>query len=181
MRGVGNLQLYYGIFLTLELNGLITLTSRAAQEHVAVAHILEHNGTIILWMKSFFHICMFCICYVYIFVYTVVTICAMDAFFRFSVQNYVFFPYLPNLLAGKVINISILPCFYGISSHINDSNRHHHDSSHLTDSIAGHPHEQGENGSSEESHNHETRNFVLLVKQYFFSCFIGYFSLERYY
>ena len=105
---------FTGIFLTLELNGLITLTSRAAQEHVAVAHILEHNGTIILWMKSFFHICMFCICYVYIFVYTVVTICAMVAFFRFSVQNYVFFPYLPNLLAGKVINISILPCFYGI-------------------------------------------------------------------
>ena len=54
VRGVRDFQLYYGVFLTFEHNGVVCLAGRTAQEHVAIAHVLEHNGTIILGMKSFF-------------------------------------------------------------------------------------------------------------------------------
>lgn len=55
VRTAGDFQLHYGILLTLEDYGVSGLASGAAQEHVAVAHVLEHNRAIILWMKSFFH------------------------------------------------------------------------------------------------------------------------------
>ena len=55
VRSVGDFQLNERIGLTFELDGLVGLAGRAAEEHVTVAHVLEHNGTVILWMKSFFH------------------------------------------------------------------------------------------------------------------------------
>jgi hypothetical protein len=56
VRGVRDFQLNYRISLALELNGIVGLASRAAQEHIAVAHVLEHNSTIVFGMNALFHI-----------------------------------------------------------------------------------------------------------------------------
>ena len=55
VRGVTDFQLVEGIGLAFELNSFSSLGGRTAQEHVAIAHVLEYNGTIILGMKSLFH------------------------------------------------------------------------------------------------------------------------------
>ena len=74
-----------------------------------------------------------------------------------------FFHLPAKSFGGKCYKINKLPRFYGIGSHINNTYRHYHDCSHLSDCIAGESHQQGEDGSAEESHNHQARYFVLLV------------------
>ena len=59
VRGATDFQLYYGVSLALEFHGFGGFTSRAAQEHVAVAHVLEDNGTVVLGMNTFLHIFLF--------------------------------------------------------------------------------------------------------------------------
>jgi hypothetical protein len=59
VRGVTDFQLDQGIGLALKLDCLGALCCRAAQEHIAVAHVLEHYGAIVVWMDSFFHFLVF--------------------------------------------------------------------------------------------------------------------------
>ena len=59
MRGVGDFQLDEGISLTFELNGLASLASRAAEEHIAVTHVLEHYRAIVCGMMILFHFFIF--------------------------------------------------------------------------------------------------------------------------
>jgi hypothetical protein len=59
VRGVTDFQLNHGISLAFEFNCVRALSSRAAQEHIAVAHVLEHYGAIVFGMDSFFHF-LFC-------------------------------------------------------------------------------------------------------------------------
>lgn len=55
VRGAGDFELYYGVFLAFEDDGVSGLASAAAEEHVAIAHILEYNGTIVFGMDTLFH------------------------------------------------------------------------------------------------------------------------------
>ena len=55
VRGAGDFEFDDGIGFAFELHGVIGLGGGAAQEHVAVAHVLEHNGTIVVGMNTLFH------------------------------------------------------------------------------------------------------------------------------
>ena len=66
VRGAADLQLYYGISLALEFHCLSGLASGTAQEHVTIAHILEHNGTIVLGMNTLFHIFLLFTLFLYV-------------------------------------------------------------------------------------------------------------------
>ena len=59
VRGVTDFQLDYWISLAFELDCLRSLCSATAEEHVAIAHVLEHNGTIVFGMQSFLHFSIF--------------------------------------------------------------------------------------------------------------------------
>ena len=45
-----------GIGFAFKLNGVVGFASGARKEHVAVAHVFEHNGAIVFGMNAFFHI-----------------------------------------------------------------------------------------------------------------------------
>ena len=53
--------------------------------------------------------------------------------------------------------------FIDIGKEIDDTDGHHDDGTCLADSIAGKAHQQREDSTSEESHDHQTAHFVLLV------------------
>ena len=55
VRGVTDFQLDQGISFAFKLNCVVALSGRAAQEHIAVAHVLEHYGTIVVGMNTLFH------------------------------------------------------------------------------------------------------------------------------
>ena len=55
VRTAGDFQLHEGISFALELDGFTGLASGTAQEHIAVAHVLEHYGAIVFGMKILFH------------------------------------------------------------------------------------------------------------------------------
>ena len=55
MRRARDFQLYYGIGFAFELNGVVGLTSGTGEEHIAIAHVLEDNGAVVLGVDSFFH------------------------------------------------------------------------------------------------------------------------------
>ena len=59
VRGVTDFELVEGISFAFELDGVVCLCRRAAEEHIAVAHVLEHYGAIVFGMKSFFHFVLF--------------------------------------------------------------------------------------------------------------------------
>ena len=56
VRGAGDFQLDEGISLAFELNGLVGLASGAAEEHIAIAHVLEHDGAIVFGMDVLLHV-----------------------------------------------------------------------------------------------------------------------------
>ena len=41
-----------------EFYGVISLCGRTRKEHIAVGHVLEHDGAIVFWMNTFFHFCL---------------------------------------------------------------------------------------------------------------------------
>ena len=55
VRAAGDLELHYGVFLAFEFHGLRGLGGGTAQEHVAIAHVLEHDGAIVVGMDTLFH------------------------------------------------------------------------------------------------------------------------------
>ena len=55
VRGAGDFYFYHWVSLAFELYGVISLCSRLRKEHIAVGHVLEHDGAIVFWMNSFFH------------------------------------------------------------------------------------------------------------------------------
>ena len=44
VRGTGDFDFYHWVSFAFEF-----------QEHIAVGHVLEHDGAIVFWMNSFFH------------------------------------------------------------------------------------------------------------------------------
>ena len=55
VRAGGDFELHYGISLAFELHGVVRLGGGAAQEHVAITHVLEHDGAIVVGMNTLFH------------------------------------------------------------------------------------------------------------------------------
>ena len=60
VRGVTDFQLDYWISLAFELDCLRSLCSATAEEHVAIAHVLEHYRTVVFGMNTFLHCFLFC-------------------------------------------------------------------------------------------------------------------------
>ena len=56
VRSVTDFELEEGISLAFELNGFLGGYGGAAQEAIAIGHVLEDNGAIIVRMNTFFHI-----------------------------------------------------------------------------------------------------------------------------
>jgi len=56
VRRVGDFQLNQRISLAFELNGFLCGHSGAAQEAIAIGHVLEDYRAIIVGMNTFFHI-----------------------------------------------------------------------------------------------------------------------------
>ena len=52
--------------------------------------------------------------------------------------------------------------FRYICEEVNHSESHHCHGTHLTDGIAGETHEQREHRATKKTHNHKTRNLILL-------------------
>jgi len=57
MRTTRYFEFYHGIGFAFKLHGVCRLARGTREEHIAVAHILEHNWAIIVGMNTFFH-CM---------------------------------------------------------------------------------------------------------------------------
>ena len=55
VRGAGDFDFYHWVSFAFELYGVIRLCSRLRKEHIAVGHILEYDGAIVVWMNTFFH------------------------------------------------------------------------------------------------------------------------------
>ena len=58
VRAAGDLELHQRIGLAFEFHGVVRLCCGAAQEHIAIAHVLEHHGAIVVGMNTLFH----CLC-----------------------------------------------------------------------------------------------------------------------
>ena len=56
MGGVGNFQLHEGVCFAFELYCLIRFACGTREEHIAVAHVLEHYGAIVVGMYALFHV-----------------------------------------------------------------------------------------------------------------------------
>lgn len=61
VRGAGDFEFYHGIGLAFKLNGVVGLAGGAGKEHIAITHVLEDNGTVVLGVNAFFHGCALCI------------------------------------------------------------------------------------------------------------------------
>ena len=55
VRGVRNFDFYHRVSFAFEFYGVICLCGRTREEHIAVGHVLEHDGAIVFWMNTFFH------------------------------------------------------------------------------------------------------------------------------
>ena len=55
VRSARNFNLYHGVSFAFEFYGVICLCGRTRKEHIAVGHVLEHDGAIVFWMNTFFH------------------------------------------------------------------------------------------------------------------------------
>lgn len=69
VRGAGDFQLHYGIGLTFEFYSVSSFASGTRKEHIAIAHILKYDRTIVLGMDSFFHFCYSFVGYLYLIVW----------------------------------------------------------------------------------------------------------------
>ena len=55
VRGAGDFNFYHGVSFAFEFYGIIRFCSRLRKEHIAVGHVLEHDGAIVFGMNTFFH------------------------------------------------------------------------------------------------------------------------------
>ena len=55
VRGAGDFDFYHRVSFAFEFYSVICLCSRLRKEHIAVGHVLEHDGAIVFWMNTFFH------------------------------------------------------------------------------------------------------------------------------
>jgi len=55
VRGTGDFDFYHRVSFAFEFYCVIRLCRRLREEHIAVGHVLEHDGAIVFWMNSFFH------------------------------------------------------------------------------------------------------------------------------
>ena len=55
VRSARDFKLHYGVGFAFKFYGVVGLASGTREEHVAVAHVFENYGTIVLGMDSFFH------------------------------------------------------------------------------------------------------------------------------
>ena len=55
VRAGRDFELHYGISLAFKFHRVSGLGGRTAQEHVAIAHVLEHYGAIVVGMNTLFH------------------------------------------------------------------------------------------------------------------------------
>ena len=51
----GDFEFYYGVGLAFKLNGVVGLCCGAAEEHIAITHVLEDHRAIVVGMNTFFH------------------------------------------------------------------------------------------------------------------------------
>ena len=55
VRAGRDFELYHGILFAFEFHGLGGLSGRTAEEHIAIAHVLEDNRAIVSGMNTLFH------------------------------------------------------------------------------------------------------------------------------
>jgi hypothetical protein len=55
VRAAGNFDLNHWVSLAFKLYCICSLACRLCKEHIAVGHVLEHDGAIVFWMNTFFH------------------------------------------------------------------------------------------------------------------------------
>ena len=59
VRAAGDFNFNHWVRLTFEFHGVIALCSGLRKEHIAVGHVTEHDGAIVVGMNSFFHFFLF--------------------------------------------------------------------------------------------------------------------------
>lgn len=55
VRGARDFDFNHWVSFAFEFYGVISLCGRTRKEHIAVGHVLEHDGAIVVWMNTFFH------------------------------------------------------------------------------------------------------------------------------
>ena len=55
VRGAGDFYFYHMVSFAFEFYCIIRLCCRLRQEHIAVGHVLKHDGAIVFGMNTFFH------------------------------------------------------------------------------------------------------------------------------
>ena len=55
VRGAGDFYFYHRVSFAFEFYCIIRLCCRLREEHIAVGHVLKHDGAIVFGMNTFFH------------------------------------------------------------------------------------------------------------------------------
>ena len=58
VRAARDFNFNHWVRLTFEFHGVVALCSGLRKEHIAVGHVTEHDGAIVVGMNSFFHFCV---------------------------------------------------------------------------------------------------------------------------
>jgi len=63
VRGARDFYFYHWVSFAFEFHGVVSLCSGLREEHIAVGHVLEHDGAIVFWMNTLFHFTVYCFVY----------------------------------------------------------------------------------------------------------------------
>ena len=55
VRGAGDFYFYHRVSFAFEFYCVVGLCCRLREEHIAVGHVLKHDGAIVFGMNTFFH------------------------------------------------------------------------------------------------------------------------------
>ena len=55
VRGARDFDFYHWVSFAFEFYCIVCLCCRLREEHIAVGHVLKHDGAIVFWMNTFFH------------------------------------------------------------------------------------------------------------------------------
>jgi len=55
VRGAGDFYFYHRVSFAFEFYCIVSLCCRLREEHIAVGHVLKHDGAIVFGMNTFFH------------------------------------------------------------------------------------------------------------------------------
>ena len=55
VRGAGDFYFYHRVSFAFEFYCIVRLCCRLREEHIAVGHVLKHDGAIVFGMNTFFH------------------------------------------------------------------------------------------------------------------------------